>query len=130
MRYEFDIDPRFRRPLAALGVTPARAFVTVDAGRVEARFGPWFAATPVTNIADVTVTGPYRWFRAIGTHLSFKDRGLTFGTNTRQGVCLALREPVPGIDPRGLIKHPGLTVTVADPLAFAAAVRSAAGLAG
>ena len=30
-------------------------------------------------------------------------------------VCLRLREPVPGIEPTGLLRHPGVTVTVADP---------------
>ena len=130
MRYEFDFDQRYGRLLAALGVTRGRAFVTLDGGEVTARFGPWLVRTPVTNIAQVSLTGPYRWFRVIGTHLSLKDRGISLGTNTRQGVCLALKRPVPGIDPRGLIKHPGLTVTVADPPAFAAAVRSAAGIPG
>jgi hypothetical protein len=43
-------------------------------------------------------------------------------------VCLLLREPVLGIDPAGLVRHPGLTVTVADREAFAAHVPQAAGL--
>jgi hypothetical protein len=126
--YAFDIDPRFRLPLTALGVTAAASSVRLDGGRLIVQFGRWHVETPVTNIEEVTVTGPYTFWRAIGTRLSLHDRGLTFGTNTRQGVCLSFRQPVPGIDPAGLIKHPGLTVTVADPDAFAAAVRSAAGI--
>ena len=61
------------------------------------------------------MTGPYRWYRAIGPRLSLADHGLTFGTSAARGVCLLLREPVPGIDPLGVIRHPGLTLTVADP---------------
>lgn len=76
----------------------------------------------------VRVTGPYRWYRAIGPRLSLADHGLTFGTTTACGVCLLLREPVPGIDPLGVIRHPGLTLTVADPQRFAATVRHYAGL--
>ena len=48
-------------------------------------------------------------------HLSFADRGVTFATTTRKGVCFTLREPVPGIAPFGLLPHPGVTVTVAEP---------------
>jgi hypothetical protein len=55
------------------------------------------------------------------------DHGLTFGTTTTGGVCLQLRDPVPGIDPLGLIRHPSLTLTVADPQRFAAAMRRYAG---
>ena len=47
-------------------------------------------------------------------HLSLADRGLTFATNGDRGVCLIMREPVSGIDPFGLLRHPNLTVTVAD----------------
>jgi hypothetical protein len=36
---------------------------------------------------------------------------------------------VPGIDPIGLIRHPNLTLTVADPQRFAAAMRHYAGTA-
>jgi hypothetical protein len=39
-----------------------------------------------------------------------------------------LREPVPGIDPLAVIRHPDLTLTVADPDGFAATVRHYAGL--
>jgi len=29
-------------------------------------------------------------------------------------VCICFREPVTGLDPTGRLRHPGLTVTVAD----------------
>lgn len=48
-------------------------------------------------------------------HISLRDLGLTYATTTAQGVCVTFREPVRGIDPLGAIRHPSLTVTVADP---------------
>jgi hypothetical protein len=41
-----------------------------------------------------------------------------------------LREPVRGIGPLGLIRHPNLTLTAADPDRLAAVVRRHAGLPG
>ena len=65
-----------------------------------------------------------------GRVLSLADHGLTFGTTTTtRGVCLQLRDPVPGIDPTGLIRHLSLTLTVADPQRFTAAMRHRAGMA-
>ena len=127
-QFEMAFDPRFRLPLAALGVTPATAHVTVTADRLVACFGPWTCRTTPANVQAVGVTGPYRWYRAIGPRLSLADHGLTFGTSTARGVCLLLRKPVPGIDPLGTIRHPDLTLTVADPHRFAATVRHNAGL--
>ena len=127
-QFEMAFDPRFRLPLAALGVTPATAHVTVTADRLVACFGPWTCYTTPANVRAVDVTGPYRWYRAIGPRLSLTDHGLTFGTIPARGICLLLREPVPGIDPLGLLRHPGLTLTVADPERFAATVRHYAGL--
>jgi hypothetical protein len=113
-RYDFLFDPRFRPLLAAVGVTPRHTFVTVDDQRLVARFGPWTCATSRSNILEAKVTGPYEWYRAIGTRLSFVDRGLTFGSSTYRGVCILFREPVRGMDPAGFLRHPGLTVTVDD----------------
>ena len=108
-------DPRFRPPLAALGVTPATAHITAAADRLVACFGPWVCHTTPANVQTVRLTGPYRWYRAIGPRLSLADHGLTFGTTTARGVCLLFWEPVSGIGPFGVIRHPGLTLTVADP---------------
>jgi hypothetical protein len=128
-QFEMAFAPRFRLTLAALGVTPATAHVTLTQDRLVACFGPWVCRTAPSNVRAVSLTGPYHWYRAIGPRLSLADHGLTFGTTTTRGVCLQLRDPVPGIDPTGLIRHPGLTLTVADPLRFAAAVRHCAGIA-
>jgi hypothetical protein len=129
-QFEMAFDPRFRLPLAALGVTPATAHITVAADRLVACFGPWACRTTPANVRAVRLTGPYRWHRAIGPRLSLADHGLTFGSTAARGVCLLLREPVRGIDPLGLIRHPGLTLTAADPDRLAATVRRHAGLPG
>jgi len=127
-RYPFDFDAKYRLGLAALGVLPSTAWVEVDDERIVARFGPWGCTTAADNVIDVCPSGPYQAYRAIGARLSATDQGLTFGTTTRGGVCLLLREPVKGLDPLGKLKHPGVTLTVADPDAFAAHVRRVAGL--
>lgn len=120
--FDFAFEPRFVKPLSLIGVTPSTARVVVDAGVLDARFGPWRVRTGLDNITGAEITGPYRWYRAIGPRLSLSDRGLTFGTNTRTGLCLSFREPVPGLDPLGVLRHSGLTLTVADTSALAEAV--------
>ena len=103
--------------------------MTLTPDRLVACFGPWVCHTATSNVGAVSLTGPYHWYRAIGPRLSLADHGLTFGTTTTRGVCLQLRDPVPGIDPLGLIRHPNLTLTIADPQRFAVAVRQCAGIA-
>ena len=71
--------------------------------------------TRTPRIPKAEITGPYSLLKTIGpARLSVSDRGLTFATNSRRGVCLRFVRPVPGIDPLGKIKHPNLTVTVWD----------------
>ena len=123
VQFAFAFDPRFRPLLALAGVTPGHAQVTVTAERLIARYGPWSLETPLDNIAEVCVTRRYQWFKAIGPRGSFADRGLTFGTNTEAGVCVQFHQPVPGLEPMGLIRHPGLTMTVADPDGLATLLR-------
>lgn len=111
--------------IAALpfGVTPRNAVVTVEGDLVTARFGLWRAQTSLSNIASVIRSGPYSFPKTAGpAHLSFTDNGLTFATNGERGVCLKLHEPIRGLDPLGVLKHPGLTLTVDDIDGFVAAV--------
>lgn len=115
MRFPFAFDPRYTRYLALLGIRPDRAWVDLDERRLDARFGLWHLSTPVDNIASTCVTGPYASaLKAIGPRISLVDRGLSFGSNTERGLCILFREPVPGRSTLGVVKHPGLTVTVAD----------------
>lgn len=104
------------RPAALLfGVTPRTASVVLGGGRLRARFGPWHVETPLSNVTSARITGPYSFIKAAGpAHLSLADRGLTMATNGDSGVCIEFAEPVAGIEPLGLLRHPALTVTVAD----------------
>jgi hypothetical protein len=121
--FPFRFDPRFRRVLRLAGITEATAHVRVAGRLLEARFGRWLVQSTLSNIAGTEVSGPYSAVKAIGVRLSVADRGLTFGSNAGRGLCIRFREPVAGIEPFGLIRHPGLTVTVTAPEELAAALR-------
>jgi hypothetical protein len=127
-QFEFAFEPRFRPLLAMIGVTPGTAHVTLTPERLVARFGPWTCETAIANVREACCTGPYRWYTAIGARGSFVDRGLTFGTTTKGGVCVLLREPVPGLVPVGSFRHPGITLTLAEPDRFVSSLRRRAGL--
>jgi hypothetical protein len=127
-RFGFRFQKQYVPMLAALGVTSATAHVMVTEDRLVARFGPWLCSTSLGNVVDVCPTGPYSAVKAIGARLSMTDRGLTFGTTTEGGVCLTFDQPVTGLDPLGVLRHPGLTVTVDDVEGFVTAVRERAGL--
>jgi hypothetical protein len=114
-RFEFAWAPEYRRAAGWFGITPDKAWVEVDDGALEARFGRWGVSTPLSNIANVAVTGPYRFLKTAGPpRLGVTDRGLTFATNGERGVLISFRSKVRGVDRLGLIQHPELTVTVAD----------------
>jgi hypothetical protein len=112
-RFAFDFDPRWVPLLRILWVREHNSWVYVDDQRLLVSFGPWSVSTPTSNVTSAQVTGPYRAWRVIGPHLSLADRGLTFGTTTEGGVCIQFHEPVRGMEPTGLVRHPALTVTVA-----------------
>ncbi len=114
--HRFAFAPAFRIAALPFGIHPGACQVEILGPHLTASFGPWRVTTPLSNIDHAEVTGPYQWFKVIGPpHLSRADSGLTFATNGDAGVCLQFRDPVRGIDPFGVIKHPGLTVTVTDP---------------
>jgi len=114
-RFEFEFAPTYRRFARAFRVTSGTAWVEVADETFEARFGPWHVRTPLTNIIDVDVTGPYAFWKTAGpARLAITDRGLTFATNGDRGVLILFETPVPGLDPLRLVRHPELTVTVAD----------------
>jgi hypothetical protein len=70
---------------------------------------------PFEHITDVSVTGPYGFVKTAGPpHLTFSDRGLTFATNGDRGVFIESKVPFRGIEPIGVLRHPNLTVTVAE----------------
>lgn len=114
-QFRFEFAASYRPAAAMFGVRPSNASVTVTPAHLLARFGRWTLRTPLSNIAHVEFTGPFAYPKTAGpAHLSFYDRGLTFATTGRQGLLIEFVEPVPGIEPFGVIRHPNLTVTVED----------------
>jgi hypothetical protein len=114
-RFQFAFARSYRLAALPFGVTPATAWVEVGDTVFDARFGPWRVRTPLANVKDVVVTGPYRFTKTAGpARLAITDRGLTFATNGDRGVRVSFHTLVRGLDPLGLIRHPELTVTVLD----------------
>jgi hypothetical protein len=63
----------------------------------------------------VEITGPYAFLKTAGpARLAITDQGLTFASNGERGVLISFAEPIRGLDPLGLVRHPELTVTVTD----------------
>jgi hypothetical protein len=112
--FDFRFDGRFQKLLSFIGASPQTSSVELtDDGYLDARFGKVQLRTQLDNISDAKLTGPYRWWRAIGVRTSLKDRGLTFGS-ALEGVCISFKEPVTAKPAFGRFRHPGLTVTVID----------------
>lgn len=115
-RLAFGFAAAYRFPALLFGITPRSAAVRVGADTFAVSFGPWHVRTTRDNIVRVEVTGPYGYLKTAGpAHLSLADRGLTLATNGDRGVCVAFHRPVRGIEPLGVLRHPAVTVTVADP---------------
>src|SRR5258708_7927535 len=61
--FDFAFAPAYRSVARLFGIRPATAWVEVGDERLEARFGPWRVATPLANVADAMITGPYAFFK-------------------------------------------------------------------
>ena len=118
------VDRPWSWPLRLIGVkTGAAQVVLTDDDRLVATFGRLRVETPIANVCGYRLTGPYRWWRAIGPRGSFADHGFTFGTSAAGGLCLCFRDWVPSGYVRGG-RMEGLTVTVEDPDALARALEA------
>lgn len=113
----------WRWPLRLIGVRPGRAQVELLDDRLVATFGPMVLDTPIENVEHYHLTGPYRWWKAIGPRGSLADHGFTFGTSAHGGVCVCFREWVPRRWVRGG-RVESLTVTVDDVEGLATALES------
>lgn len=114
-RFDFAWDRPYRIAGLLFGVTSTRAWVEVTPSELRVQYGFWSLRSALSNIAGVTVTDSYAFLKTAGPpHLSMSDRGISFATNGRRGLCVAFDQPVPGIDPSKRIKHPGATLTVED----------------
>jgi hypothetical protein len=119
-RYDLRLAPLwlpFRAWPGTQGVT-----LTED-GRLVVRYGPFHVDAPMSTVREAHITGPYRWWTAIGARLSMVDDGLTFGTNADAGVCIHFEPRIHRV--LGLRDHSALTVTVADTEGLVAAINEA-----
>lgn len=105
---------------ALLGLGDDDGVYVGDDGSLRATFGRVRVVTTLGNVHHTQVTGPHRWYTAVGLRLSFADDGLTFGTNHHWGLCIEFVERVPKVI--GSKPHSALWVSVADPEGLAAAI--------
>lgn len=117
--FPYERDDRWKLLLLPLGISD-RDGVTVSNDSVTVTFGHWTVTTPRSNIVGSKVTGPHRWWTAVGLRLSFADDGLTFGTNPQRGLCIEFHRRIRRVI--GFHDHSALWVSVADPEGLAAAL--------
>ncbi|MBY5163528.1 hypothetical protein [Salsipaludibacter albus] len=124
--FDFDFDPSWAWLVRlSTGANPDNSHVTVGDQRLVVDFGWLGIETPLANVRDVRITRDYKTWKALGARGSLADRGATYGTNARGGVCICFHEPVHALP---LFANPGLTVTVADLDGLADTLRVATGL--
>ncbi len=120
--FPLDTDVRFAPVWWSLGVRAGEHGVTLtDDDRFVATYGWVQVDTPISNIRTAENTGPYNPLKSVGLRLSAADSGLTMGTTGRSGCCVTFHQKVRGFLP--VMRHRGLTVTVADPDGLVAAIR-------
>jgi len=120
-RHHFAFAAAYRAPAFCFGITPRTAWVDLSTEHLAVRYGPWSLRTPLSNVTGVERTGGFGWLKTVGPpHLSLSDRGISFTTNGDDAACVSFREPVAGIDPTRMIKHPGATLSVRDVPGFIA----------
>ena len=121
--FPYDIDKRWTALFIPLGLKDDDGVEITDDGKLIATYGRVRVETPLSNVDHTLVTGPHRWYTAVGLRLSFTDDGLTFGTNHRKGLCIEFVEKIPKVI--GSKDHSALWVSVADPEGLAAAILAA-----
>ncbi len=115
--YPLRLGSRQRWLLLPWGVRRGNAWVRLDQHRLLARFGFFRLDTRIANIVNWEISGPYRWFSALGVRRSVRGGDVTFGSSDHGGVRLDFREPVRFAR---LLKPPALYLTVDDLEGFAA----------
>jgi hypothetical protein len=118
--FPYERNDRWKVMLFPLGLSKNDG-VTVTADSMRATFGRWSVETALDNIVGTQVSGPHRWFTAVGLRLSFTDDGLTFGTDPKRGLCIEFADRIPKVI--GFRDHSALWVSVADPDGLAVALQ-------
>jgi len=118
--FPYRFDKRWKALFFALGVKDGDGVDITDKGELIATYGRFKVKTKLANIDHTLVTGPHRWYTAVGLRLSFSDDGVTFGTNHRKGLTIAFVKRIPKVI--GFRNHSTLWVSVADPEGLAKAI--------
>ncbi len=118
--FPYRFDNRWKAIFVALRVGADDGVTITDDGRLVATFGRVKVDTPLANVHHTQITGPHRWYTAVGLRLSFSDDGITFGTNHQRGVCIEFIDKVPRVI--GFKDHSALWASVADPDGLSAAI--------
>ena len=118
--FPYRLDKRWSALFLALGVTDDDGVTVQDNGEFVATFGWVSVQTTLDNIDHTLVTGPHRWYTAVGLRLSFTDDSLTFGTNHRSGLNISFVDKIPRVI--GFRDHSTLWLSVADPEGLAEAI--------
>jgi hypothetical protein len=118
-RFPIRIGRRSRPLLLLFGVRGSNAYV--DLGRdVDVQFGFFRLTTPVANVAQWRIEGPWSWITAIGVRNGIRQGDVAFDGTHTGGVRMDVREPVRF----GPLRRTAIYVTVEDLEGFAAALSS------
>jgi hypothetical protein len=79
--------------LLAWGVRAGHREVVIDDDRLLTRFGWVTAQVPLADIERWEITGPYHWFRAIGTRHTLFSQDISFCGDASGAVRVWLRTP-------------------------------------
>ena len=118
--FPYRFDKRWAPLFFVLGVSDDDGVEITDDGQLIATFGRFSVKTTLDNIDHTEVTGPHRWYTAVGLRLALSDDGITFGTNHHKGLSIEFVKKVPKVV--GFRDHSLLWVSVADPEGLAAAI--------
>jgi len=118
--FPYRFDKRWTPLFWVLGVSDDDGVEITDDGQLVATYGRFRVKTTLDNVEHTRVTGPHRWYTAVGLRLSFTDDGVTFGTNHYEGLWIKFVEKVPKVI--GFRDHSLLWVSVEDPEGLAAAI--------
>ena len=118
--FPYRFDKRWTPLFFVLGVSEDDGVEITDDGQFIATYGRFSVKTTLDNIDHTDVTGPHRWYTAVGLRLALTDDGITFGTNHYKGLWITFVEKVPKVV--GFRDHSLLWVSVADPVGLAAAI--------
>ena len=121
--FDFAFSPAYAAAARPFGIAPSETSVEVGPRWLYVRYGPWKLLTTRANVVAAHITGDFSFVKTAGPpHLSLRDRGVTMASNGDRALCLEFAQPVTAIDTTGVIRHPGATLTVADPEGLAAAL--------